>query len=506
MGDSIIGLMNGFADLLNFWSLFYCLIGVLFGAVVGILPGLGPSAGMAILLPIAFTLAPANALIMLCGIYYGSMYSGSITAVLLNIPGESSAVFSALEGYPLTRKGQGGMALGVGIYSSFIAGTLSVVALTFFAPILARFALKFGPTEKFSLLFLAFIFIVTLSSQSLSKNFISMFLGLLVATIGTDTITGTARFTFDTLALLDGIDFVPALLGCFAICELMNTAAEVYNPEMNRKINKTEIGRVMPTLREMWKLGPSILRGGILGFIIGVLPGAGATPSVFISYGVEKKFSKYPEQFGNGSLEAIASTEAANNTASSGAMVPLLSLAIPGSGSTAVLLSGFLMFGLQPGPQLFERHPEIAWPLIASMYAGNVMLFLVCMVSIPFFIWLLQKSTPYLTPIIVAVCFAGVYSINSWNKDIWVMLICALIGFLLIIFEIPVMPALLGIILGSMMEGNFINAVTLSGGDFLVFFTRPISAFLMLLSFLIVFSSAFYKMIQRKKNSNKAIG
>lgn len=478
--------MMGFGELMEIRMLVFCLIGVTMGAFVGALPGLGCSSGTAILLPFVFGMEPQYALVMLAGIYYGAMYSGSITGTLLNIPGESGALFAAIEGHPLYKQGKGGFAIRIGITASFISGTICVVLLTFFAPMLAEFCLKFGAAEKFALMFFAFVFVSALSGKTLSKNFLALGVGVTFSMIGVDPMTGFPRFAFGQVWLYDGVDFAIAILGCYAICEIMKQAGDGYDKNYDAKVQKITIRETLPNFKELWQLKWSMLRGGIIGFICGAMPGAGATIAAFISYGAEKKVSKTPERFGHGAIEGIATTEAANNAASAGAMVPLLGLGIPGSSTTAVLLTGFLMFGLQPGPTLFTNRPDVAWSLIASMYVGNIMLVLMCLLGISAFIWLVQKSIPFLNPLIVAICVAGSFSANNWIRDVWLMAVFGIVAYVLSLMDFPMVNVLLGLILGKDMEFNFMKAVLLADGDISIFFTKPISATLMWVSVILL--------------------
>ncbi|HMM22568.1 MAG TPA: tripartite tricarboxylate transporter permease [Selenomonadales bacterium] len=489
-------LIQGFSEIFTPQALFYCLLGVTLGNFIGALPGLGPSAGTAILLPIAASMPPAIALIMLCGIYYGAMYGGTITSVLLNIPGESSAIMSAVEGFKLAKKGRGGVALGIAAIGSFIAGTIGVIALTFFAPPLAEKALLFGPAEKFALLALAFTFVSSFTSGALSKSLIALFLGLLAATVGQDVLTGVPRLTFDTEFLLDGIDFVPVVMGFFALAEVMN---EMEKGEATEEIGVGALGRVIPNAQELRESAMPCARGTFLGFICGLLPGAGATIASFLAYGAEKRYSKRSEEFGHGSLDAIASTESANNAASAGHMIPLMALAIPGSSTTAILLTGFMMFGLQPGPLLFTQHPDIAWSLIASMYMGNVMLLIMNIVGIPLFVWAVKKSTPFLVPLVVTITIAGVFSVNNSMRDVWLTIACCLVGYILTKLEFSMVPILLGVVLGGLAETSFRTALRISDGSFMTFLDKPISATLLFISLIIIVAPIVMSNIKKRR-------
>lgn len=502
MAETLSYLLQGFSNILTWQHLVFCLIGVTMGAFVGALPGLGCSAGTAILLPFVFGMNPQYAMAMLPGIYYGAMYSGSITGTLLNIPGESGAIFAAVEGHPLYKQGKGAYAIRTGIIASFISGTIGVIVLTFFAPALAEWSLKFGAPERFALLFFAFVFVSALSGGSLAKNFIALGIGVMFAMIGLDHMSGTPRFTFGQVWLLDGIEFTIAILGCYAICEIMKQAGEGYDEKYDQKVSKISFKEVIPRLSEISKLKGSVMRGGIIGFICGSLPGAGATIAAFISYGLEKRLSKNPEKFGKGAIEGIAVTEAANNGASAGAMVPLLGLGIPGSSTTEVLLTGFLMLGLQPGPALFKDHPDVAWSMIASMYVGNIMLVVMCLAGVSVFVWLVQKSIPFLNPLIVAVCVAGAFSANNWTRDVWIMAAFGIIAYILSLLEFPMVNILLGLILGSDMEFNFVKSLVLSNGDPLIFFKKPISATLMWVSILLILYPTIKRLFSRLAKKN----
>jgi putative tricarboxylic transport membrane protein len=502
MLETIGHLMGGFSSAVQPYSLLFCFIGVFLGLIVGVLPGLGPSAGTALLLPFVFGMNPSYALIMLAGIYYGAQYGGAITAILLNIPGEASAVLTAVEGYPLYTQGKGAQALRVSFSASFIGGTLSVILLTFFAPVLAMWCLKFGSAERFALMLFAFVFVACLSRKNVAKSFIALAVGLALGTVGMHPMTGFPRFTFEKLWLLDGFDFTIAVLGFFAVCEIMKQVEGGYDEGYNAQVRKISIKDILPRFKEMWALRMSVARGWMIGFITGVLPGAGATIATFISYNTEKKVSKHPEKFGTGAIEGIAAAEAANNSASTGAMVPLMGMGIPGSGTAAVLLSGFIMVGLQPGPTLFVDRPDVAWSLIASMYVGNVMLILMCLFGLSAFVWLVKKSFSFIIPLIIVVCIAGAYSANSWIRDLWVLLGFGIFAYIFSLMEFPIINMILGLILGKDMEINFLRSLILSDGDVTVFIRRPISGTMIAVSVLLIIwpllKKVFYKLLHLK--------
>ena len=507
MAETFSSLLMGFQVALTPWSLFYCFLGVFLGALIGIVPGIGTSSGLALLLPFVFGMNPQYAIFMLAGIFYAALYADSITAVFLNIPGTASAVFSAVEGHPLYRQGKGAYALRTGFMCSFIATTFSLILLTFMAPMLAQWALRFGSAERFSLMFFAFVFVACLSAKNTAKNFIGLAIGILIALIGLDSVTGFPRFTFGQIWLIDGVSFVTAILGSFALCEIMKQAGEKgVDDTIDGRTQKISQKDVLPKIGELWALRMSILRGQIVGFIVGVMPGAGATIAVFITYNAEKKASKTPEKFGTGAIEGIASTETANSAAAIGSMVPLMGLGIPGSATTAVLLTAFIMVGLQPGPQLFVDNPEIAWGMISSMYLGNVMMILMCIVGLSFFVWIIRKVVPFVVPLIVTVCVAGAFAENNWIRDVWMLLAFGLIAYLFTLLEIPVVNVLLGLILGSAMEHNFIRALVVSGGDFTTFITRPVSGTLIIISILLIFWPLIKKLLQKLMNLKPSRG
>jgi putative tricarboxylic transport membrane protein len=500
--DIFAELIKGFEGLLNFNTLFFCFLGVLLGQIIGALPGIGPSAGCAILLPVAFSMDPKNALIMLCGIYYGAMYGGTVTSVLLNIPGESSAVISALEGFKLAKKGRGGVTLGIAAIGSFIAGTLGVIALSFFAPMLAEKALLFGPAEKFAVIAMSFAFISSLQSGgSTTKGIIALLVGLLLASFGKDVITGVPRLVFGTDWLLDGFDFVPLALGFFALAEIVAT---METSEKVEEISVSALGRVLPSVEEIKSTAMPIARGSLVGFVCGLVPGAGSTVAVFLSYGVEKRYAKHPEEFGNGSLEAVAATESANNSCAAGHMVPLMSLAIPGTATTAILLSGFMMFGLQPGPTLFTQHPDIAWAIIASMYMGNVMLVIMNMAAIPFFVWIVKKATPFIVPLVISLTVAGGYSVTNSMSDIWIVFGSGVAGYILVKLKYPLVSILLGVVLGGMAETNFRQALRISDGSLMTFIEKPISAGMLLVGLLMLLGPVVTGYLRKKRAARHA--
>src|SRR5574341_1876380 len=422
-------IVMGFQVALSLQNLLFCFVGVTFGTLIGVLPGIGPVTGVAILIPITYGLSATTAIITMAGVYYGAMYGGSTPSILINVPGESASVVTCLDGYEMAKKGRAAPALGMAALASFIAGTLAVVLLTFIAPPLANVALSFGPPEYFALTFMGLTLVTSLSGESMLKGSMSGVFGLIVACVGVDAISGQERFTFGSMYLLDGLGFIGVAVGLFAVAEVLVNLEE----PLPQVYVKTQLsGRsLFPNLQD-WKdsLGP-IGRSSILGFAIGVLPGAGATIASFLSYAMEKKLSRHPDRFGTGAIEGVAAPESANNAAAGGAMVPLLTLGIPGSGTTAVLLGALLIHGLRPGPLLFQSNPDFVWGVIASMYIGNVMLLILNLPLVG--IWASMLRVPYkiLMPLIVTISAVGVFATDNNVFDIWVMLAFGIIGYLM---------------------------------------------------------------------------
>ncbi len=474
--DIFQNILMGFQVALSVQNLLFCFVGVTLGTLIGVLPGIGPVTGVAILIPITFGLNATTAIITMAGVYYGAMYGGSTTSILINVPGESSSVMTTLDGYQMARKGRAGPALGMAAFSSFIAGTFAVVLLTFLAPPLAEVAISFGPPEYFALTFMGLTLVTSLSGESMLKGIMSGVFGLIVACVGVDAISGEERFTFGNIYLLDGMGFIAVAVGLFAVAEVLVNLEEPMEQVFVR--TKLSLRTLFPNLQD-WKdsLGP-IGRSSLLGFFIGVLPGAGATIASFMSYAMEKKLSKHPEKFGTGIIEGVAAPEGANNAAAGGAMVPLLTLGIPGSGTTAVLLGALLIHGLRPGPLLFQNNPEFVWGVIASMYIGNVMLLVLNLPLVG--IWASMLRVPYriLMPLIITISAVGVFATDNNIFDMWVMFAFGIIGYLMRKLDFPAAPAVLGLVLGPLVERSLRQSLTISHGDLSIFFTRPISAVL----------------------------
>ncbi len=495
--DILQNFFLGLAVVFEPTKLMFCFLGALIGTLVGVLPGLGPSAAISLLLPSTFHLDPTSAIIMLGGIYYGAMYGGSTTSILVNIPGESASVVTCLDGYQMAKQGRAGPALGISAFGSFIAGTLSVVGLMVVAPPLAKFALKFGPPEYFALIFCGLSILIYLASASVLKAVIMALAGLFLGLIGTDIVTGHLRFTFGSVTLMDGVGMVPVVMGLFGIAEVL----ENLEKGLRRDIFKTSISQLFPN-RQDWKLslGP-IGRGTILGFFLGILPGGGALISSFTSYALEKRISKYPEMFGKGAIEGVAGPESANNSATGGAFIPLLTFGIPANVVMALVLGALLIHGIQPGPLLMRQHPNLFWGVVVSMYIGNIMLLVLNLPLIPLWVKILRIPYSLLFPLILLFCLIGVYSLNNNFAEIIVMVLFGVFGYLMKKFEYEAAPLVFALVLCPILENAFRQSLMLSYGDLTIFFTRPISLVFMLagilLFFLPVFTSVRKKLVER---------
>lgn len=472
--DIAAGLVHGFAVALQPVNLWWCFVGVLLGTVVGILPGLGPPATIAMLLPLTALMNPAGAIIMLAGIYYGAKYGGSTTSILLNVPGESASVVTCIDGYQLARKGRAGPALGIAAIASFIAGTFGVLALMLVAPPLARLALAFSSPEYFALMTLGLAMVVLLAGRSMVKALLAMLLGLWLAGIGTDVFTSTSRFTFGRMELLSGIDFVVVAIGVFAIGEVLVNMEAREEPQA-LPVPKG-LRNLLPNMQDMRDCRFAFANGSIIGFLIGVLPGAGSTIASFISYGVEKAFSRRRGEFGTGVIEGVAAPEGANNSETGGALVPLLTLGIPGSGTTAILLAALVLWGFKPGPLFISENPSMFWGLVASMYIGNMMLLVLNLPLVPLFAQVLRAPVYVLYPIIIALSVVGVYSVSGSMFDLALLAGFGLLGYLMRKLDYPSAPLILGLVLGGAMERALRQSLMMSEGSLAILVSRPISA------------------------------
>ena len=474
--DILNGLMQGFSVALTPMNLAMCFLGCLLGTIVGVLPGLGPPATIAMLLPLTFKMDPTGAMIMLAGIYYGAKYGGSTTSILLNVPGESSSVVTCLDGYQMARQGRAGAALGISAIASFVAGTIGTVLLMLVAPPLAKLSLAFSSPEYFALMVLGLAMVVLLAGDSLTKALLAMTFGLWIAGMGTDLFTATSRFTFDQTELLGGIDFVIVAIGIFAVGEVMA------NMEPEKPLDMLPVPKglknLFPTLQDLKDCRFAFMNGSIIGFFIGVLPGAGATISSFLSYGLEKAVSKHPEKFGTGVIEGVAAPEGANNADTAGALVPLLTLGIPGSGTTAILLAALVLWGFKPGPMFIEDSPAMFWGLVASMYIGNVVLLILNLPLVTVFAQLLRMPGYVMYPLILGVSMVGIYTINSSIFQLCLLAVFGLVGYAMRKLDFPTAPLVLGLVLGDSMEKALRQSLMMSQGDLSILF-RPIPAVLL---------------------------
>ncbi|HBB16994.1 MAG TPA: transporter [Syntrophus sp. (in: bacteria)] len=492
--DIFSNILAGFSIAATPLNLILCLIGCFVGTLIGVLPGIGPAATIALLLPVTFNLPPASAIIMLSGIFYGAMYGGSTTAILVNIPGEAAAAITCIDGYQMARQGRAGPALGISAFGSFIAGTFGVIFLMLLAPPIAELALKFGPPEIFAVMVLGLTILSYLSSGSLIKAFIIALIGLFIGMIGID-IAGIERFTFGIPDFFDGIGLVPVLMGLFGVAEVLLNIERV----ITRDIFVTRIEGLLPN-REDWKRSiMPISRGTAIGFLMGVIPGPSNTISSFVSYAVEKRLSKHPEQFGKGAIEGVAGPESANNAACAGNFIPVLTLGIPTSAVMAVIVGALIIHGVTPGPLLIKNNPDIFWGTIASMYIGNFMLLILNLPLIGLWIKVLKIPYGILFPLILFFCFVGAYANNNSLVDVNVMIFFGLVGYLMKKTGFEPAPLVMAYILCPFLEEAFRQSLIKSHGDFSIFFRRPISATILAIAFLFVFMNIFSGIKEKRK-------
>ncbi|WP_062234620.1 tripartite tricarboxylate transporter permease [Fictibacillus sp. FJAT-27399] len=492
--DSLLQLLQGFETALTWWNLLYCLLGVIVGMLVGVMPGLGPTAGTAILLPITFGMEPVSAIIMLSGIFYGAMYGGTITSVLINTPGEAASVITCIDGHQMAKQGRAGAALGIAAIGSFIGGTIAIIGLTFIGPPLAKFALSFGPPEFFALMTLGLMMLLGLMGKSLLRGLIAAVIGLILSLVGTDSVSGVARFSFGQMELMNGFDFVIVAMGLFGVSEILIGAENIAKSEKVPKIKG-----LFPK-KDEWKISMmSITRGTAIGFFLGLIPGANAVIASLVSYSAEKKFSKEPSRFGKGAIEGVAGPETANNAYSGAALIPLLTLGLPSSPTVAVLLGAFIMHGLTPGPALFQNNSHFVWAVIASMLIGNVLLLIM---NLPLAgVWAKIALIPYklLFPLILIISMVGAYSVKNSLWDVGAMIIFGVLGYFMKKMDFPLAPTVLTFVLGKQIESSLLRSLTISEDGFLIFFDRPISAILITVTLLIVVISLFSEI--KKKRS-----
>ncbi len=470
--DGVFGnLMLGFSVALQPSVLAYAFAGCVIGTLVGMLPGLGPLAGISLLLPATFGLNPIVAIVLLAGVYYGAMYGGSTTSILMRIPGEAASVMTCIDGYAMTQRGRAGPALAIAAIGSFVAGTASVIALMFLAPTLASFALRFGPPEYTALLLMGFFVLSYMSGGSMLKTLAMAAVGLLLGMIGIDAMSGYTRFSYGLIELGDGIGIVPVAVGLFGLSEILLTAGQPTAPPIQRPT----LRQLIPSMEEMkLSVGP-IGRGSLVGFLIGIIPGSAHIISSFVSYGIERRMSKHPERFGNGAIEGVAGPESANNAAATGAFVPMLALGIPTGPITAVMLAAIMVHGISPGPLLITQQPELFWGFVASMYVGNVVLLILNLPLVGLFVNLLRIPYSYLYPTILCFCILGVYSVSNSVVDVWIMLGMGAFGYVLRKTGFEPAPIALGLILSPMLELSVRQSLAMSGGSYGIFFDRPIA-------------------------------
>jgi len=493
--ESFDALLSGFAVVLEPANLLYCFIGVLIGMLVGILPGLGPTATIAILLPITYGIDPITAVIMLAGIYYGAQYGGTITSVLLRLPGEASTVVTVFDGFAMARQGRAGTALGISAIGSFIGGTVSILGLSLLAPVVAGYAIKFGPPEYTVLTLIGIYLVATVGSGDSFKSLISAGLGLLLATIGRDLFSGQTRFTFGDLSLTDGMDFVVIAMGLFGIGEIL------YNLEESgrRPRSPVAVSNVWPSRRDLRQASGAIARGSGIGFVLGVLPGGGATLSSLVSYAVEKRRAKDPSRFGRGAIEGVASPETANNAAATSSFIPLLTLGIPANATMAIMFGALLIIGVTPGPNLVNENPDLFWGVINSMYIGNIMLLAMSIPLVGVFVRILRVRPAILAPITVLVTLIGVYTVANSTMDIFFVILFGFIGYLMKKLGFEPGPLVLAFVLGSIMEKSLRQSLRIFSGDFAGFLQRPISLSLIVLLVLIIAAPIVVSFVARKR-------
>ena len=488
-------LFKGFANSLTMVNLLACFIGALVGTIVGVLPGLGPTATMALMLPFTLRYSPETGLIMMAGVWFGSQYGGSTTSILVNIPGEAASVVTCIDGYQMTKKGRAGAALALVAIGSFIAGTIGIIGLQFFAPILGNAALSFGPPEYLAFMVFAFILLSNLSSDAPLKGFLMVGLGLFISSIGINPLDSYPRFTFGSNKLMLGIEFLPLAMGFFGITEILNIAVETYALPMVKKLRLKEL---YPNKEEIKRSISPTFRGSILGFFCGLLPGPCTVISTFISYSIEKSLSKTPQEFGKGAVEGVVGPESANNSAVMGSMIPLLTLGIPFAAPSAVMLAGLRMHHVEPGPLLFQTNPDIFWTFIAAMYLGNLMLLILNLPLVGFFGRIATLRPQMLMPFISVICLVGVYSVRNSIFDVWVMIIAGLIGYFLRKWNFPIAPFIIGVVLGPMTENSIRQTLMMFRGDMTRMLDRPIALAFLSVTLAFIILRISYPFLRRR--------
>ena len=492
----IDNLVLGFSTALTPQNLLYCTIGVVLGTVIGVLPGLGSTTGVAVLLPLTLTLEPVTALIMLAGIYYGTQYGGTVSSVLISTPGDPATVVTTIDGYQMARRGRAGAALAIAAIGSFVAAIVSLLLIVTLAPPFAEFALRFGPPEFLAIMVLGFASIVSFSGDNRILGFMMAFLGLVLASVGVDSSTGTARYTFGEIELYSGVRFVEVMIGLFAVGEVLNQVRQ-------RAVLPIRAGfkELLITRADLRRSGGAVARGTAIGFGLGSIPGAGSTLASFLAYGIEKRVSKNKDEFGNGAIEGVAAPEAANNAAANANFIPTLTLGIPGGATTAVLLGAFIIYGIQPGPLLFEQQPELVWGLLASFFIGNLILLVLNLPLAPLFAQILRVPYGYLYPLILLTSFVGAFSIRGSIFSVYVVLVAGIIGYAFKRLGWPPAPLVLGLVLGTILEANLVRTSAIGDGSLLVIFSSPIAVTILVLAAFMLFATDIAKLWGRRRGS-----
>ena len=488
------GLLFGFSVALTPGNLVACLVGVAAGSLVGVLPGIGPNAGMALLLPLTFSLPPESALIMLAGIYYGAMYGGSTTAILLNLPGEAASVVTAIDGYQMAKKGRAGAALSISAIGSFVAGSVGVIGIILVGSWLANLALRFGPPEYCALALLGLVCLCRLSGGSFRVAMLMTALGLAIGTVGIDPVTGSQRFTFGYVRLAQGIDLVPVIMGLYGVAEVL---VIVQQGIQKVQVTSVRLRDLLPTWLEAKLSAWPIVRGSVIGFLVGLIPGPATVMSTFISYAFERRISRAPERFGHGAIEGVAGPESANNAATAGAMVPLLSLGIPFAPATAMLLSALVLHGIRPGPLLMVERPEVFWGVVASMYIGNFILLILNLPLVRIFVSILQLPQHILAAVVLLLCLVGAYSLNNSLLDLWVLAVMGAVGYWFRRIGVDPAPLVVALVLGPLLEKTLRQALFMANGDWTYLLFRPLTAGLLLTVVLVLASSTIFRLTRR---------
>ena len=493
--DFFDSILYGFQVTFQPINFLFCGVGVLVGTLVGVLPGIGPAGAMALLLPATFKFSPTSTIILLAGIYYGVQYGGSTTSILVNIPGEASSVMTCIDGHQMARQGRAGPALGIAAWGSFIAGTIANIGLMLVAIPLAHAALRLGPPEYFALMCTGLIIVTYLAQGSVLKAIMMGLVGIILGSIGLDLISGFPRFTFGINELTDGVGIVPLVMGLFGISEILENLEE----SLEREVFKTRIKNLWPSFKDWMESKWAILRGSLIGFVLGILPGGGAVIATFVSYAVEKKVSKHPEKFGKGAIEGVAGPESANNAAAGSSLIPLLSLGIPPNPIMAIFFSALIIHGIQPGPLLIRQHPDLFWGLVASLYLGNGLLLILNLPLIGIWVKVLEIPYKILFPLILLFCLIGVYSMNNLSFDLYVMLFFGVVGWIMRKFGYEGAPLILAYVLGPMLENALRQSLLISQGSFLIFVTRPISAAALGFAFLLLLTTLLPNFKKRRR-------